>query len=85
MFSIRPSQTKFVFQDRILELRIGNRYFLKVEDDEEIVTIVAEKHYYIINAIHATPAMLATCAKTNNQYRKEIPRKNCYSSLDVLV
>ena len=35
MFSIRPSQTKFVFQDRILELRIGNRYFLKVEDDEE--------------------------------------------------
>ena len=32
-----PVTNKGLFcQDRILELRIGNRYFLKVEDDEEI-------------------------------------------------
>ena len=34
-----PITNKGLFhQDRILELRIGNLYFLKVEDDEEILT-----------------------------------------------
>ena len=31
-----PVTNKVCCQDRILELRIGNQYFLKVEDDEEI-------------------------------------------------
>ena len=48
------------YQDRILELRIGNLYFLSVEDDEEILTYM---HFLSREGYYPMVFFLASCQR----------------------